>query len=223
MLVEDGWVVNHKRIERLWRLEGLKVPRRHPKRRRLWFNDGSSVRHRPERKNHVWSYDFVATRTAEGRKVRMLTMMDECTRECLAIRVDRKLSSEEVMETLAELFVRRGVPEYTRSDNGPEFIAKALRQWLARLQVQTLYIEPGSPWENGYIESFNSKLRDELLNMEIFDTLYEAQVLIERWRVEYNTRRPHSSLGYRPPRRHSCRFQPVPGLLPSTRRKRHNS
>ena len=199
LLGEQGWIVNHKRIERLWRLEGLKVPKKQPKRRRLWFNDGSCVRHRAERKNHGWSYDFVETRTAEGRKVRMLTMIDEYSRECLAIRVERKLSSEEVIETLADVFMRRGVPEYIRSDNGPEFIAKLLREWLTRLQVQTLYIEPGSPWENGYIESFNGKLRDELLNMEIFDTLDEAQVLIERWRVEYNTRRPHSSLGYRPP------------------------
>ena len=199
LLGEQGWIVNHKRIERLWRLEGLKVPKKQPKRRRLWFNDGSCVRHRAERKNHGWSYDFVETRTAEGRKVRMLTMIDEYSRECLAIRVERKLSSEEVIETLADVFMRRGVPEYIRSDNGPEFIAKLLREWLTRLQVQTLYIEPGSPWENGYIESFNGKLRDELLNMEIFDTLDEAQVLIERWRVEYNTRRPHSLLGYRPP------------------------
>jgi len=199
LLRQRGWRVNHKRVARLWRREGLKVPRKQPKRRRLWLNDGSCVRHRPQRKNHVWSYDFVQTRTAEGRAVRLLTLMDEYTRECLAIRVGRKLSSEEVIETLADQFVQRGVPEYLRSDNGPEFVAKTLREWLARLQVQTLYIEPGSPWENGYIESFNGKLRDELLNLEIFDTLYETQVLVEHWRVEYNTRRPHSSLGYRPP------------------------
>lgn len=199
MLRQRGWRVNHKRVERLWRLEGLKVPQKQPKRRRLWLNDGSCVRHRPQRKNDVWSYDFVQARTAEGRPLRMLTLLDEYTRECLAIRVERRLSSEEVLETLAELFLARGVPAHLRSDNGPEFVARALRQWLARLQVQTLYIEPGSPWENGYIESFNGKLRDELLNLEIFDTLREAQVLVERWRVEYNTRRPHSSLGYRPP------------------------
>jgi len=199
MLRDRGWRVNRKRIERLWRREGLKVPQKQPKRKRLWLGDGSCVRRRPERKNHVWSYDFVQTRTAEGRTLRLLTLMDEYTRECLAIRVERKLSSEEVLETLADLFVQRGLPDYLRSDNGPEFVAKTLRQWLARLQVQTLYIEPGSPWENGYIESFNGKLRDELLNLEIFDTLYEAQVLVERWRMEYNTRRPHSSLGYRPP------------------------
>jgi len=199
MLRQKGWQVNHKRGERLWRIERLKVPQKQPKRRRLWLNDGSCVRRRPQHKNHVWSYDFVQTRTMEGRAVRLLTMMDEYTRECLAIRVERRLSSEEVIETLSDLFVQRGVPEYLRSDNGPEFVAQTLRDWLARLRVQTLYIEPGSPWENGYIESFNGKLRDELLNLEIFDTLYEAQVLIERWRMEYNTRRPHSSLGYRPP------------------------
>ncbi|NIV18824.1 MAG: IS3 family transposase, partial [Woeseiaceae bacterium] len=199
LLIRQGWLVNHKRVERLWRREGLKVPRRQPKRRRLWLNDGSCVRLRPEHKDHVWSYDFVQTRTVEGRVVRLLTMMDEYTRECLAIRVERKLNSEAVIETLADLFVRRGLPQYLRSDNGPEFVAKPLRAWLARLDVRPLYIEPGSPWENGYIESFNGKLRDELLNREIFDTLCEARVLVERWRVEYNTRRPHSSLGYRPP------------------------
>ncbi len=197
MLRQRGWRVNHKRVERLWRLEGLKVPHKQPRRRRLWLHDGSCVRRRPQHQNHVWSYDFVQTRTAEGRVVRLLTLMDEYTRECLAIRVERKLSSEE--ETLADLFVRRGVPAYLRSDNGPEFVAQTLRDWLARLEVRTLYIEPGSPWENGYIESFNGKLRDELLNLEIFDTLSEAQILVECWRRQYNTRRPHSSLGYRPP------------------------
>jgi putative transposase len=207
MLRQKGWRVNHKRVERLWKQEGLKVPQKQPRRRRLWFNDGSCVRCRPERKNHVWSYDFVQTRTTEGRPVRLLTMMDEYTRECLAIRVERKLSSEEVMETLSDLFVQRGLPQYLRSDNGPEFVARTLRAWLARLEVQTLYIEPGSPWENGYIESFNGKLRDELLNLELFDTLYEAQVLVECWRVDYNTRRPHSSLSYRPPTPEA--FQPL--------------
>jgi putative transposase len=199
LLRQRGWRVNHKRVERLWKREGLKVPQKQPKRKRLWLNDGSCIRRRPERKNHVWSYDFVLTRTADGRAVRLLTILDEYTRECLAIRVERKLTSEEVMETLAELLLLRGAPEYLRSDNGPEFVAGTLREWVARLQVKTLYIEPGSPWENGYIESFNGKLRDELLNRESFDTLREAQVLIEDWRVHYNTTRPHSSLGYRPP------------------------
>jgi transposase InsO family protein len=199
LLRREGWVVNHKRVERLWRREGLKVPKRQPKRGRLWLNDGSCVRHRPQWRNHVWSYDFVHARTRDGRAVRMLTILDEFSRECLAIDTARQLRSQDVLDRLTDLFTRRGSPRYIRSDNGSEFTAKAVRQWLGRLQVGTLYIEPGSPWENGYIESFNGKLRDELLNGEIFDTLLEAKVLIERWRVDYNTHRPHSALGYRPP------------------------
>lgn len=199
LLQREHWRVNHKRVERLWRLEGLKVPKRQAKRRRLWLNDGSCVRLRPEHRDHVWSYDFVLTRTHDGRAVRMLTILDEYTRECLAIDVARRLTSEDVLERLTDLFVRRGVPDYLRSDNGAEFTAHAVRDWLLRVGVRTLYIEPGSPWENGYIESFNGKLRDELLEREIFDTLLEAKVLIERWRCEYNTIRPHSSLGNRPP------------------------
>ena len=191
--------MNRKRIERLWRREGLKVPKRQPKRRRLWLNDGSCVRLRPQRKDHVWSYDFVAARTSDGRAFRLLTLIDEYTRECLAIDVDRRLRSDDVLDRLTELFTRRGVPDYIRSDNGPEFTATVLREWLERIGVDTLYIEPGSPWENGYNESFNGKLRDELLDGEIFDTLLEAKILIERWRQEYNHVRPHSSLGYRPP------------------------
>ena len=194
-----GWRINHKRVERIWRREGLKVPRKQPKRGRLWQNDGSCIRLRPEHKDHVWAYDFVADRTHNGKKIRMLTIVDEYTRECLAIRVDRRLNSEDVLDQLPALFVYRGVPAYLRSDNGPEFVAKAVREWLARVGVQTLFIEPGSPWENGYVESFNGKLRDELLNGEIFYTLKEAQVLIEWWREHYNEIRPHSALGYRPP------------------------
>lgn len=199
LLRRKGWNVNHKRVERLWRQEGLKVPQKQPKRRRLWWNDGSCVRLRPAYRDHVWSYDFVHHRTHDGRAFRLLTLMDEYTRECLAIDVARRLTSEDVLERLSDLFVRRGVPDYLRSDNGPEFTASKVREWVKRVEVKTLFIEPGSPWENGYIESFNGKLRDELLNREIFDTLLEAKVLIERWRVEYNTVRPHSSLGYRPP------------------------
>ena len=199
LLQEEGWRVNHKRVERLWRREGLKVPRRQPKRGRLWLNDGSCVRLRPEHRDHVWSYDFVADRTHDGRALRMLTLIDEYTRECLAIDVGRSLTSEDVIERLATLFLERGTPEYLRSDNGAEFTAKAVRDWLARLGVRTLFIEPGSPWENGYIESFNGKLRDELLNGEVLTTLLEAQVLIERWRRHYNTARPHRSLGNKPP------------------------
>ena len=199
LLQSAGWQVGKDRVQRIWRREGLKVPQRQPKRGRLWLNDGSCVRLRPERANHVWSYDFVSARTHDGRTLRLLTLIDEYTRECLAIRVARRLGSAEVLETLADVMLWHGIPEYIRSDNGPEFIAKELRQWLAKLGTGTLYIEPGSPWENGYCESFNGKLRDECLNGEIFYSLKEAQIVIEWWRVEYNTRRPHSALGYRPP------------------------
>jgi transposase InsO family protein len=199
LLNQEGWLVNHKRVERIWRREGLKVPQKQPKRGRLWLNDGSCIRLRPEHKDHVWSYDFMVARTAEGRAFRILAVMDEYTRECLAIRVERRFSSEDVIDQLFHLFVFRGIPEHIRSDNGPEFTAKAVRKWLSRLGVRTLFIEPGSPWENGYIESFNGKLRDELLNREIFTTLTEARILIEAYRKEYNQVRPHSALGYRPP------------------------
>jgi transposase InsO family protein len=199
LLRREGFHVNHKRIARLWRREGLKVPKRQPKRRRLWTNDGSCYRLRAERPNQVWSYDFVMDRTSDGRALKMLTIVDEYTRECLAIDVERRLRSDDVQYRLTRLFTSRGLPEYIRSDNGPEFIAKALRSWLGNLEIAPLYIAPGSPWENGYVESFNGKLRDELLNGEIFDTLREAKVLVERWRFEYNTFRPHSALGYMPP------------------------
>jgi len=199
LLRREGWQVNHKRVERLWRQEGLRVPAKQPKRGRLWLADGSIVRLRAEHPNHVWAYDFVFDRTADGRKLRMLTVVDEYTRECLAIEVARRLRSQDVLAVLADLCVRRGPPAYIRSDNGAEFAARAVRHWLARIDVQTLFIEPGSPWENGYIESFNGRLRDEHLNRERFDTLLEAQVLTEMWRNEYNQIRPHSSLGYRSP------------------------
>ncbi len=199
LLKRDGWKVNHKRVERIWRQEGLKVPQKQPKRGRLWLTDGSCVRLRPTYRNHVWAYDFVAHRTHNGQPIKILTVIDEFTRECLALVVDRKLVSDDVLHCLADLFVRHGPPEHIRSDNGSEFTAKAVRGWLERIGVKTLFIEPGSPWENGYCESFNGKLRDEALNPEIFYTLREAQIIIERWRTEYNTFRPHSSLGYRPP------------------------
>jgi putative transposase len=198
-LREAGWQVGKDRVQRIWRREGLKVPQKQKPRRRLWFNDGSCVRLRPERANHVWSYDFVKAMTHDGRALRLLVLIDEYTRECLAIRVARRLGSREVIETLADVMLWRGIPEYIRSDNGPEFVAQELRKWLGNLGTGTLYIEPGSPWENGYCESFNGKLRDECLNGEIFYSLREAQIVIEKWRVEYNTRRPHSALGYRPP------------------------
>lgn len=200
MLNNDmGWRVNHKRVERIWRREGLKVPQKQPKRGRLWLNDGSCIRLRPEHKDHVWSYDFMIDRTADGRAFKILNIIDEYTRECLAILVGRKIKNQDVIDLLFQLFILRGIPEHIRSDNGPEFTARAVRKWLNRLGVKTLFIEPGSPWENGYIESFNGKLRDELLNREIFTTLEEARVLIEQWRREYNQVRPHSALGYQPP------------------------
>ena len=195
----EGWRVNHKRVERIWREEGLKVPKKQPKRSRLWLNDGSCIRLRPEHKDHVWSYDFVEERTTDGRKFRILNVIDEYTRECLCCKVGRRLSSQSVLDALFELFIFRGIPEHIRSDNGTEFTARQVRKWLDGLGVKTLYIEPGSPWENGYIESFNGKMRDEFLNGELFTTLEEAKVLIEEWRREYNLVRPHSALGYQPP------------------------
>ena len=196
---ERGWRVNHKRVERIWRREGLKVPQKQPKRGRLWLNDGSCIRLRPEHKDHVWSYDFMIEHTANGKAFKILNIMDEYTRESVGVKVERKIKAQDVIDKLFDLFVFRGIPEHIRSDNGPEFTARAVRKWLSRLGVKTLFIEPGSPWENGYIESFNGKMRDELLKREVFTTLKEAQVLIEGWRREYNQLRPHSSLGYQPP------------------------
>jgi putative transposase len=194
-----GWVVNDKRVERIWRREGLKVPSKQPKRGRLWLADGSCMRLRAERPNHVWSYDFVEDRTHEGRKYRMLNIVDEFTHECLAIRIARKLKSTDVIDVLSDLFILRGVPEHVRSDNGPEFVAKAVQDWIAAVGARTAYIPPGSPWENGFIESFNARLRDELLDGELFYSLKEAKIVIESWRRHYNTVRPHESLGYKPP------------------------
>ncbi len=199
MLGDAGWQVNHKRVERIWRREGLKVPYKQPKRARLWLNDGSCIRLRPEYPNHVWSYDFVQDRTHDGRAYRMLNIIDEFTREALMIRVDRKLSSVDVIDALTDLFLLRGPPQFIRSDNGPEFVAQPVRQWITAVGAETAFIEPGSPWENGYCESFNARLRDELLNGEIFYTLNEARTVIEQWRRHYNTVRPHSALGWKPP------------------------
>ena len=199
LLQAAGWNVGRDRVEKIWRREGLKVPKKQKARRRLWLNDGSCVRLRAERANHVWSYDFVSARTHDGRVLRILTLIDECTRECLALRVARRINSNNVIETLSDVMLWRGIPEHIRSDNGPEFVAKPLRSWLQTLGTGPLYIEPGSPWENGYCESFNGKLRDECLNGEIFYSLKEAQIVIESWRREYNAVRPHAALGYRPP------------------------
>jgi putative transposase len=200
ILKAEGWRVNHKRVLRLWRQEGLKVPKRQPKRRRLWMGDGSCIRLRAERPNHVWSYDFVKDTTSDGKPLRFLTVIDEFTRECLALPVGRTFKAEDVQITLKQLFVDRGLPEFIRSDNGPEFVADAVKGWLHKLKVRTLFIEPGSPWENGFNESFNGKFRDEFLTGEIFDTVWEARVLAEDWRRLYNTIRPHGRLKYLPPK-----------------------
>ncbi len=199
LLRRDGFRVNRKRVYRLWRKEGLKVPRKQRKRRRLGHSGNGCMRHGAERINHVWCYDFVSDQTVDGRTVKFLTIEDEYTRECLAIEVERSITSREVIETLRYVFEVRGAPQHIRSDNGPEFIAKALRRWLAESGVKTLYIEPGAPWQNGFNESFNGKLRDELLNGELFTNLQEAKVVTEDYRLEYNHRRPHSSLGYETP------------------------
>lgn len=199
MLKSEGFCVNKKRIELIWRQEGLKVPHKQPKRARLWLCDGSTIRHRPEYKNHVWTYDFVSDQTYDGRKFKVLNILDEYSRELLVSFTARTIRSQDVIFILADLFLEHGIPKFIRSDNGPEFVAKILMHWFKTLEVQPLFIQPGSPWENGFIESLNGRMRDEFLNGEIFFTLIEAKVLIERWRVYYNTKRPHSSLGYKAP------------------------
>jgi len=199
LLNREGWHVNHKRVERLWRQEGLKVPQKQSRRKRLWLNEGSCIRLKPMFKNHVWSYDFIEERTSDGRSLKILTIIDEFSRECLAIHVAHRIRSSEVLFKLSELFIEHGVPEHIRSDNGSEFAATLMRRWLQRVGVKTLFIEPASPWENGFIESFNGKLRDELLNGEIFDTVLEARHLLEKWLVHYNKVRPNRSLNFAPP------------------------
>ena len=199
MLNNEGWKVGRDAVYTIWREEGLQVPQKQPKRRRLWLADGSCIRLRPEYKNHVWSYDFVQDRTHDGRPFRILNIIDEYTKECLASFTKRRINSQDVILVLAELFLTKGIPKHIRSDNGPEFIAKKLVKWLEQLEVGPLFIHPGSPWENGYCESFNGKMRYNFLDGEIFYSLFEAKVLIEKWRQEYNTKRPHSSLGGKPP------------------------
>lgn len=192
-------MVNPQRVERIWRREGLKVPAKQPKKGRLWLDDGSCVRLGPEHPNHVWSYDFVEDRTDGGRKFRMLNVIDEFTHECLAVRVARKLKAADVIDVLSDLSIPRGVPGHIRSDDGPEFVAQAVRDWIGAVGSKTAYIEPGSPWENGYVESSNARLRDELPDGEIFYSPREAEIILESWRRHYNTVRPHASLGYKPP------------------------
>jgi len=199
ILRREGWQVNRKRVFRLWQQEGFQVPRKQRKKRRLGGSAGGCIRRRAEHKDHVWAWDFVFDRTAHGRSLKWLSIVDEYTRECLALEVDRGLTSEDVLDVLRDLFVIRGVPKYIRSDNGPEFIAEAIRRFLSSAGVGTLYIEPGSPWQNGYAESFHSRLRSELLDAEIFENVREAQSLAASWQSDYNHYRPHSSLDYQTP------------------------
>ena len=189
------------------------MPQKQPKRGRLWLADGSCIRLRAEHRNHVWSYDFVEDRTHEGRKIRMLNIIDEFTHECLAIRVARRLKSIDVIDALSDLFILRGVPGHIRSDNGPEFVARAVQDWIGAVGARTAHIAPGSPWENGFIESFNARLRDELLDGEVFYTLREAQIVIESWRRHYNAVRPHASLDYQAPAPEV--FVPAPAAWPA--------
>lgn len=196
LLRKEFWRASATRIYRLWRREGLKVPQKKRKRRRLGKSENACHRRRAEHKDHVWCWDFVFDHTTSGSTLKWLSIVDEYTRECLALKVDRSITSEDVIDTLAELFAMRGVPQHIRSDNGPEFIARAIQRWLAQVEVETLYIEPGSPWENGFAESFHSRLRDEFLALEVFESLVAARKLTQAWREDYNHHRPHSSLGY---------------------------
>lgn len=200
MLQLEGYDTGKDQVFNIWQEEGLQVPQKQPKRSRLWLTDGSCVRLRPTHKNHVWSYDFVSEQTHDGKKFRILNIIDEFSRECLACFVARRIRSQDVILILADLFIEHGIPEHIRSDNGPEFIARILLKWFKTLDVKPLFIEKGSPWENGYCESFNGKMRYQLLDGEIFYTLFEAKVIIERWRRHYNEVRPHSSLGGMPPK-----------------------
>lgn len=198
LLRKEGWRVGKSRMERLWRHEGLRVPPKQRKRKRL-SGDGSCSRYQAQYPNHVWAYDFMFDRTEDGRRLKLLNIVDEFTRESMSIDVARRLRTDDVQDRLAFLFVTRGVPEFIRSDNGSEFANNQIKEWLRNVGVKTLFIEPGSPWENAYIESFNGRMRDELLNRELFTSLQEAIVITEEWRQEYNRYRPHSSLDYLSP------------------------
>ena len=199
LLVRQGYEINRKRVQRIWRQEGLKVPQKQRKRRRMGTRDGACDRQRAEHPNHVWSYDFAADQTACGRSVRVLAVVDEYTRECLALVARRHFPSSQVIEVLRSLVAKRGAPIHMRSDNGPEFVAHAIKRWLDKLDIATLYIEPGSPWQNAYSETFVSRLRDELLNRELFLDMEEVRYHLEKHRKEYNHERPHSSLDYLTP------------------------
>ncbi len=205
LLRAEGFRASASRMLRLRRREGLKVPQKKRKKRRLGSSENSCDRRQTEYKDHVWAWDFVFDRTLHGAALKWLSIVDEYTRECLALQVDRSMTSEEVIDKLAELFAMRGVPQHIRSDNGPEFVAKAIQQWTTQLEIETLYIEPGSPWENGYAESFNSRFRDEFLAVEEFETVVAARQLGAAWQEDYNHHRPHSSLGYLTPNEFASR------------------
>jgi len=209
-----GWRVNDKRVQRIWREEGLRVPRRTRKRRRLGQTENGSQRLQASGPNGVWSYDFIEDRTADGRRLKILVVVDEYTRECLALEMGRRLGSEAVIGVLRRLVAERGTPGHLRSDNGPEFVAKAVQRWVAAKGIQTLYITPGSPWENAYCESFNSRFRDEFLNLEVFTSVLEAKVLCAEWRRDYNEARPHSALGDQAPAEFASRWRATVGATP---------
>jgi transposase InsO family protein len=217
LLKREGWRVNPKRVYRLWRREGLKVPQKKRKRRGLGMSENACHCRRAERKDHVWTWDFIYDRTTSGSALKWLSIVDEWTRECLCLKVARHVTSEDVIDALAELFAMRGVPAHVRSDNGPEFIALAIRRWLGQVGVQTLYIAPGSPWENGYAESFHSRFRDEFLDLEDFENVAAARKLTAAWKDDYNCHRPHSSLGYSTPAEFAARWAAsAPELLSAT-------
>ena len=198
-LRQEGWRLNPKRMYRLWRQEGFKVPKKTRKKRRLGHHGNSCVRRRAQHKDHVWTWDFIHDRTRTGQPLKWLAITDEYTRECLALEVDRSITADRIVEVLTSLFMIRGVPKHIRSDNGPEFIAQAIRRHAEAAGLEMLYVEPGSPWENGFAESFFSRLRDELLNCEEFENLAEARWFAQRRKQEHNEERPHSSLDYQTP------------------------
>ena len=218
LLVQEGWRVNVKRVHRLWKEEGLQIRRRARKRRRLGTSANACHRRRPRYKDHVWGYDFVTERTERGGQMKLLSVVDEFTRECLMIEVRRHFRGSDVVAALDELFAIRGRPRYIRSDNGPEFACKAVKKWLGASGVGTLFIEPGAPWENGYIESFNGKLRDECLNGELFINRTETRYVVDRWRLDYNHHRPHSMLGWKTPAGFAatCRERRLPCAAPAS-------
>jgi len=216
-LVNTGWRINFKRVHRIWKQEHMQVPQKQKRKRRIPGHSGNGcIRYRPKHKNHVWSYDFVTERTEDGRQLKLLVVIDEFTRECLAIEVGRLFKSRDVILTLQYLFAVRGAPQHIRSDNGPEFVAKQVQAWLKKASVNTLYIQKASPWENGYVESFNGKLRDELLNRELFLNLTEARYVIDEWRNEYNHQRRHSGIGWLTPASYAASLNQVDGMFPST-------